>query len=133
MVTKSGLNGMAEKLQRIFKSHGSPPTTNLSTHSDHSWSNLKTNSTRRNSVDVYIVLSATSVTGNMWQTARSLGTSFKEHTDGKHPNSVNSEHTSESGHTLEDVKVLDKQEKWFPRKIREAINIHKRKPVLNHD
>ena len=67
--------------------------------------------------------------------ARMLGTRFREHTDGKHLNSAIAEHTSSTGHryTLDDTKILVREEKWFPRKIREALHIHKRSPALNRD
>ena len=48
------------------------------------------------------------------ETARTLvlRMRFKEHTDGKHPNSAITEHTSTTGHiyTLPNVKVLVKEE-----------------------
>ena len=53
------------------------------------------------------------------ETARMLGTRFREHTDGKHPNSAIEEHTSSTSHhyTLVDTKILVKEGKWFQRKI----------------
>ena len=62
-----------------------------------------------------------------------VGTRFQEHTDRKHPNSDIKEQTSSIGHhyTLDDTKMLVKDDKWFMRKIREALYIHKRSPVLN--
>ena len=69
------------------------------------------------------------------ETARMLGTRFWEHTDANHPNSAIEEHTSATSHqyTLDDTKILVREDKWFPRKIREALHIHKRYPALNRD
>ena len=60
------------------------------------------------------------------ETARMLGTRFWEHTDGKHLNSAIMEHTSSTSNrcTLDDTKILVREEKWFPQKIWEAIHIH---------
>ena len=67
------------------------------------------------------------------ETVRMLGTRFCEHTDGKHPNSAIMEQTSITGHryTMDDTKILVREGKWFPRKIREALHTHKRSPALN--
>ena len=64
-----------------------------------------------------------------------LGTRFQEHTDGKHPNSAIAELTSSSGHryTLDDTKILVREDNWFLRKIRKALHIHKRSPALSRD
>ena len=64
---------------------------------------------------------------------RILGTRFREHTDGKHPKSAIAEHTASTGnhYTLDDTNILVKEDKWFPRKIRETLHIHKRSPALN--
>ena len=64
------------------------------------------------------------------ETARMLGTRFCEHTDGKHPNSAIMEHTFITGHCyiMDDTKILVREDKWFPRKTREALNFHKRSP-----
>ena len=68
------------------------------------------------------------------ETARTLGKRFKEHTDGNH-NSAISEHFENTGHhtSLDSVRILAQEEKWWPRKIKEAIQIHKRRPALNRD
>ena len=69
------------------------------------------------------------------ETARMLGIRFHEHTDGKHPNSAIVDHTSTTGncYTMDDTKILVREAKWFPRKIRETLHIHKRAPALNPD
>ena len=63
------------------------------------------------------------------ETARTLGVRFKEHTDGKHPNSAVTAHTSTTGHkySLADVKVLVREDSDLKRKVKEAIAIHKKK------
>ena len=69
------------------------------------------------------------------ETARTLRVRFKKHIDSKHPKSAITEHTSITGHkyTLADVKVLVKEDNDFKKKVKEAIAIHKNKPVLNRD
>ena len=69
------------------------------------------------------------------ETARMLGTRLQENTDGKHFNSAITEHTSSTGHcyTVDDIKILVNEQKWFWRKIRKALHIHKRSPALIRD
>ena len=61
--------------------------------------------------------------------------SIKEHTDGKHQSSAITEHQSVTGHRCDtdNVKILTQEERFFPRKIREALKIHQRRPALNRD
>ena len=70
----------------------------------------------------------------MGESGRTLGIRFKEHTSGK-TNSAITEHFETTGHhtSMESVKVLAQEDRWLPRKIREAIHIHKRRPALNRD
>ena len=67
--------------------------------------------------------------------ARTLGERFKEHTDGNHPISAVTEHTSITGHkyTLADVIVLVREDSDCKRKVKEAIAIHKNQPALIRD
>ena len=69
------------------------------------------------------------------ETARILSTRFREHTDCKNLNSAITEHTSTTSHCypMDDTKILVREDMWFPRKIREALHIHKRPPALNRD
>ena len=69
------------------------------------------------------------------ETARSLGTRFKEHTDGKHPSSAVWEHIDSTGHqyTLEKARILTREDNPYARKIREALLIAKHRPDLNRD
>ena len=69
------------------------------------------------------------------ETSRMVGTRFQELTDRKHPNSAIMEYTSSTSHryTLDDTKILVREEKWFMRKIWEALHSHKRSLALNRD
>ena len=69
------------------------------------------------------------------ETGRSLGTRFKEHTNRQGVNSAVKEHLSNTGHkcTIDNVKILSKEDNWHKRKIREAIQIARHSPSLNRD
>ena len=69
------------------------------------------------------------------ETARTLGTRIKEHLSCRQPLSAISEHKLNTGHqcSMKDVNILDHEENWHRRKIKEAINIHREKPTLNQD
>ena len=64
-----------------------------------------------------------------------MGTRFKEHTSRKGTNSAIKEHLEAQGHTctLDEVKILEKEDDWFKRKVKEAILIHRHQPTLNRD
>ena len=69
------------------------------------------------------------------ETGRTVGIRYGEHTDGKHSSAIY-DHISKTGHTccsLENVKVIDREDKYWARKYRESIHIHKRQPKLNRD
>ena len=117
------ISGLSEQLQRVFKSHGIPSYQKPFNTLRFLWVSPKHKSKKeKQCVVVY------SVKCSECETARMLGTRFQ-----KHPNSGIAEHTSSTGHRyiLHDTKVRVKEHKWFPRKIREALHIHKRSPALN--
>ena len=71
------------------------------------------------------------------ETERSLKTRFLEH---RRPSSSTSEvsqhiHIESPGHhvSLDEVKVLDREDKWFERGVKEAIYIRAHQPSLNRD
>ena len=120
----------------MFRSHGVPSYQKLCNTLRSLLVSPKDNSEKGKQCGVqYSVKCSECDQGYMGETARMLGTRFREHTDGNHPTSAIEEHTSSTGHhyTLDDTKILVKEDKWFPRKIREGLHIHKRSPALNRD
>ena len=75
------------------------------------------------------------------ETSRKMGVRFKEHLTTKpkknnpDQDSAVYEHIQKTGHSFsfEDVRILDREAKFAPRKIKEALEIFKRKPPLNKD
>ena len=69
------------------------------------------------------------------ETSRNMGTRFKEHTTRKGTVSAVKEHLNDSKHScsIENVKILDREENWHRRKIKEAIMIQRHQPTLNRD
>ena len=71
------------------------------------------------------------------ETERSLKARFLEH---RRPSSTSSEvsqhiHIESPGHyiDLEKVKILDREQRWFERGVKEAIYIRINQPTLNKD
>ena len=68
------------------------------------------------------------------ETPRGLGKRFIEHSSSDKQSAV-LEHLQASGHSLsfDDVSVLANESSYFPRKVREAVEIYKNKSPLNRD
>ena len=64
---------------------------------------------------------------------RTLSTRILEITDGKYAKSAIKDQTSTTGHcyTMDGSNILVLEDKWFPRKIGEALHIHKRSPAFD--
>ena len=69
------------------------------------------------------------------ETGRNMGVRFKEHTTRKNTNSAVKEHLEATNHrcSMENVKILEREENWYKRKIKEAIMIQRHQPTLNRD
>ena len=79
------------------------------------------------------------------ETSRKMGVRFQEHKNKKPQKNKNPkytdqdsaiyEHIHDTGHSIsfEDVRILAQEPKYAPRKIKEALEIHKHKPTLNRD
>ena len=63
-----------------------------------------------------------------------METRFQEHT-GSDKESAILEHITNTGHSvsLEDVRILAQEPRFRARKIKEALEIYKRRPSLNRD
>ena len=69
------------------------------------------------------------------ETGRNMGVRFKEHTTRKNTNSAIKEHLEATNHrcSMDNVKILDREDNWYKRKIKEAIRIQRHQPTLNRD
>ena len=130
------VQGTSEKLRRIFQQHGVPSyhkpfntIKSLLVHpKDQSETHCKCNT-------VYSIVCDTCKKEYVGESGRTIGIRYGEHTDGKHSSAIYA-HVSTTGHTccsLENVKVISREDKYWARKYRESIQIHKRKPKLNRD
>ena len=132
------IEGLSEELQRIYKQHGvqvyhKPYNTlrsmlvkpkDKSLLSDKCGVIYQVSCSANGCDDFYI-----------GETARSMGTRFKDHT-GRDRESAVLAHVRNTGHSisLEDVNILvQNQPHYHSRKIREALEIHKAAPTLNKD
>ena len=130
------IKGLSENLQRLFKNH------NISTY------HKPFNSIRNNLVKpkdkiqkeqqcglIYHITCKDCDETYVGETGRNMGIRFKEHTSRKGTNSAVKEHLEATKHTctLEEVKVLEKENDWFRRKVKEAIMIQRHQPTLNRD
>ena len=66
------------------------------------------------------------------ETERALKKRITEH---KRPSSPVGSHLKHHGHELdqENIKIVDREDRWFERGVREAIHIRSRSPSLNRD
>ena len=72
------------------------------------------------------------------QTGRQLGQRIKEHkssTPSRIPSSTVKEPSTDAHHTIDwdNVKIFDREDREFPRQVKEAIQIRKHSPALNRD
>lgn len=130
------IRGLSEKLHRIFRQHGlsvyhKPYNTirELLVNPKDKLDKLKKcgaiyEITCGGCEDIYI-----------GETARPLKVRLKEHTRRTPPLTAVGEHCTNTGHNIpvQNVKVLDTEQLWLRRKVKEAILIKERHPVLNRD
>ena len=127
---------LSENLQRIFQSYNVPtyhkPVNTLK--------NLLVKPKDKTKLEnqcgvVYHIECQECKQSYIGETGRNLGIRFKEHTSRQGTNSAVKDHIHETGHkiSIDNVKIIDKEENWHRRKIREAIQIARRSPTLNRD
>ena len=129
------IRGLSEELQRVFRNHGvniyHKPSNTLRSH-------LVRPKDKQEKKDkcgiVYQVPCSSCDDFYVGETARSLGKRFEEHAATDKESAV-LEHLKASGHSVsfEDVRVLVSEPHYHQRKVREALEIFKRRPSLNRD
>ena len=134
------IQGLSEELQRIFKKHGvnvyHKPINTLRSllvkPKDPTDNHDKCGT-------IYHIPCGSCDDFYIGETSRKMGVRFKEHKTTKPKNndqdSAIFEHIQNTGHSVsfEDVRILAREAKYAPRKIKEALEIHKHKPPLNRD
>jgi hypothetical protein len=131
------IQGLSEHLQRVFKKH------NVSIY-HRPWNTLRQTLVHpKDRVEIEhkcdVVYQITWPDCNsvyIGETSRSFGQRFKEHckTEGSNLSAVG-EHCARTKHKLDlkSCKILDSDEGYHSRKIREALHIRQVKPSLNRD
>ena len=68
------------------------------------------------------------------ETKRSLSVRFKEHCKLDQPTGVGV-HCNATGHSvsMDNLRVLDREQDWLKRKVKEAIHVKQRAPSMNRD
>ncbi|XP_072048871.1 uncharacterized protein [Amphiura filiformis] len=126
--------GLSESIQRLLRSNGIithiKPTNTIR-------SVLVNTKDKTDKLDkcgvVYHIPCGDCTSSYIGESARSLRTRLVEH--GKTPSSPVNEHVSGSAHSIdwEGVKILDREENWFRRGVKEAIQIKRNESDLNRD
>ena len=128
--------GLSEKCQRIFRTHG------VTTY-HKPWNTLRQELVRpKDRIDkfkkchtVYQISCEQCNSSYVGETARVLKTRFKEHTRKTAPLTAVGEHIRDTGHNItpENIVILDNEESWTRRRIKEALYIKEHRPDLNRD
>ena len=131
------IKGLSEELQRIYHHHGvgvyhKPYNTirSLLVHPKD-----KTDKKDKCGVVYNVPCGAPQCTDSyVGETQRKLGKRFHEHIKTDKESAV-LEHHKKTGHSVsfEDVSILATENRYNNRKIKEALEIYKRKPTLNRD
>ena len=129
------IRGLSEELQRIFKDHGvstfHKPVNTLRSLLVRPKDPTKTED---QCGVVYNVLCSSCDDSYVGETARKMGKRLEEHKKSDKESAL-LEHINTSGHniSLDDVSILAREPRFGARKIKEALEIYKRRPSLNRD
>jgi len=130
------IRGLSEKLTRIFRDHGvnayHKPINTIRSFLVHP----KDKTPDSNKCGVVYKIDCSECTDSyVGETSRALGTRIKEHTRATAPLTAVGEHSQVQNHniSMDDVKVIGREDHFWNRKIREAIEIRAHSPTLNKD
>jgi hypothetical protein len=130
------IKGLSERLQRVFRDHGvsiyhKPHNTirqSLVSPKDKLGKMNKDNA-------IYEITCGHCEQSYIGETGRTLKVRFGEHVRDSTPITAVTSHIHTTGHNIisDDVKVLDTEEHWYRRKVKEALFIQEKRPPLNRD
>ena len=130
------IKGLSENMQRLFRTHNVPTYHKPFNTLRNVLVKPKDNIPKDQQCGLVYQISCQNCDNTyIGETGRNMGTRFKEHTSRKGTNSAMKEHLETAGHrcTLDEVKILDKEDNWYKRKVKEAISIQRHRPSLNRD
>ena len=129
------IKGLSEELQRIFKDHG----VNIYHKPVNTLRSFLVRPKDPTPISdqcgvVYDIPCDTCDDSYVGETARKMVTRFTEHTRSDKESAI-LEHVTNTGHSvsLENVSILAREPRFGARKIKEALEIFKRRPSLNRD
>ena len=137
-ITLPFIDGLSQKLQRIFKSYGVATTFKPHTTIRQLLVSPKDPvPVEKRSGCVYQINCADCPKSYIGQTGRQLGDRLKEHKSkapSRTPSAVQ-EHSTNSNHSIDwdNIKILNREDRDYPRQVREALQIRKHTPQLNRD
>ena len=130
------IKGLSENVQRLFRSHNIPTYHKPFNTLRNALVRPKDTIPKEDQCGlVYHIKCKDCDDTYIGETGRNMGVRFKEHTSRKGTNSAIKEHLESKNHTcsLEEVKILEKEDDWYKRKVKEAIMIQRHQPTLNRD
>ena len=138
-VTPIGLpyiQGLSEKLQRIYKQHG----VNIYHKPENTLRNLLVkvkdkDKPQQKSNAIYHLKCGSCESNYIGETGRGVGVRFKEHVNLRHSSSAIAEHMKKTKHEfpVENIKILSCEDHTIKRRVKEALAIRKTRPNLNRD
>jgi hypothetical protein len=130
------VRGVSESLAKIFRRHGVGTYFKPYNTLRQQLVNLKDKTPDEKKCGVIYQLTCEQCDKQyVGETARAFGTRLKEHQRKKGPQTAVGEHLQNTGQNIneENNKIIAREDSFWPRKIREAIEIRIRSPTLNRD
>ena len=129
------IQGLSEELQRVFKDHGISTFHKPVNTLPSLLVRPKDPTEVKDKCGVVYNVDCNSCDDSyVGETARKMGKRFEEHAKSDKESAV-LDHITTTGHniSLEDVSILAQEPRFGARKIKEALEIYKRRPSLNKD
>lgn len=128
------IRGTSEVLQRTFRKHGANLFHKPYNTIRSQVTRVKDRTDKMKKCGVIYHIKCENCEGDyVGETARQLDTRLKEHMS--RTSSAIFEHCDSKGHKIkpENTKILNTEDNFWKRKVKEAIEIKQRKPSLNRD
>jgi predicted GIY-YIG superfamily endonuclease len=130
------IQGLSENIQRLFTTHNIPSFHKPFNTLRSLLVKPKDATPKGNQCGLIYHIKCSDCHHNyIGETGRNMETRLKEHTSRKGTVSAIKDYLTETGHscTMNEVSILDREENWYRRKVKEALMILRHEPSLNRD